>query len=107
LALTVVLSLLASYFVAMTIVPLFCARFLKAHPGDSHHHAPEKMPKWFFLFNKGFTKLMMGYDVTLQPLLKFPTLTVVTLMALFGASLFLYPRLGTAFFPKTDPGSSS
>jgi len=46
----------------------------------------------------------MGYDVTLQPLLKFPTLTVVTLMALFGASLFLYPRLGTAFFPKTDPG---
>jgi multidrug efflux pump subunit AcrB len=104
LALTVVLSLIASYFVAMTIVPLFCARFLKAHPGDSHHHAPEKMPKWFFLFNKGFTKLMMGYDVTLQPLLKFPTLTVVTLMALFGASLFLYPRLGTAFFPKTDPG---
>src|SRR6202042_1391359 len=29
LALAVVISLFASYFVAMTVVPLFCARFLK------------------------------------------------------------------------------
>ena len=31
LALAVVLSLLASYAVAMTVVPLFCAKFIKAH----------------------------------------------------------------------------
>ncbi len=31
LALAVVLALFASYFVAMTVVPLFCARFIKAH----------------------------------------------------------------------------
>src|SRR6202522_308960 len=37
LALAVVLSLFASYFVAMTVVPLFCARFLKA--GHSNHAA--------------------------------------------------------------------
>ena len=30
LALAVVLSLFASYVVAMTVVPLFCARFIKA-----------------------------------------------------------------------------
>src|SRR5579872_5476069 len=34
LALAVVISLFASYFVAMTVIPLFCARFLK-----SVHHA--------------------------------------------------------------------
>ena len=34
LALAVVISLFASYFVAMTVIPLFCARFLKAV-----HHA--------------------------------------------------------------------
>src|SRR5664279_3914539 len=33
LALSVVLSLFASYFVAMTVVPLFCARFIKGHHG--------------------------------------------------------------------------
>src|SRR6202522_261664 len=35
LALAVVLSLFASYFVAMTVVPLFCARFIK-HAGHAH-----------------------------------------------------------------------
>ena len=33
-ALAVVVSLFASYFVAMTVVPLFCARFLKARRND-------------------------------------------------------------------------
>jgi multidrug efflux pump subunit AcrB len=37
LALAVVLALVASYFVAMTVVPLFCARFMKA-PAHTHHH---------------------------------------------------------------------
>ncbi|HZR22720.1 MAG TPA: efflux RND transporter permease subunit [Vicinamibacterales bacterium] len=37
LALAVVLALFASYFVAMTVVPLFCARFMK-RPAHTHHH---------------------------------------------------------------------
>src|SRR4249920_2748694 len=42
LALAVVLALFASYFVAMTVVPLFCARFLKApgHAGASDQSPP-------------------------------------------------------------------
>jgi len=103
LAVTVVLALMASYFVAMTIVPLFCARFLHSHPGDSHHHPAEKMPKWFFLFNQGFVKLMTWYDIALGKMLARPAVTVVALLLLFGVSLLLYPRLGTSFFPRTDP----
>ena len=39
LALAVVLSLFASYFVAMTVIPLFCARFLKqSHQGHDGQH---------------------------------------------------------------------
>src|SRR5258708_35063006 len=39
-ALAVVVSLVASYFVAMTVVPLFCARFLKVdHPHGSAENA--------------------------------------------------------------------
>src|SRR6516225_1646796 len=37
LALGVVLALAASYLVAMTVVPLFCARFIKAHGSVAHH----------------------------------------------------------------------
>ncbi len=42
LALAVVLALFASYFVAMTVVPLFCARFLTApHHGHERQEGPE------------------------------------------------------------------
>ncbi len=41
LALSVVLSLFASYVVAMTVVPLFCAKFIKGHGGHGDSHPPE------------------------------------------------------------------
>jgi len=40
LALAVVISLFASYLVAMTVVPLFCARFIKMDPGHELPHRP-------------------------------------------------------------------
>src|SRR5581483_7712959 len=39
LALSVVLSLFASYFVAMTVVPLFCAKLIKGHGHDPRDDA--------------------------------------------------------------------
>src|SRR5579884_2539468 len=39
LALSVVLSLFASYAVAMTVVPLFCARFIHSAHGEAGHHS--------------------------------------------------------------------
>ncbi len=50
LALAVVLALFASYLVAMTVVPLFCARFIRIDPSTriasaAIHSAPETRPK--------------------------------------------------------------
>ena len=42
LALSVVFSLFASYMVAMTVVPLFCARFIKGHGTVAHHGTQER-----------------------------------------------------------------
>ena len=39
LAAAVVFSLFASYAVAMTVVPLFCARFIKSAHGEAAHHS--------------------------------------------------------------------
>lgn len=105
LALTVVLALMASYFVAMTVVPLFCSRFLKEQVHDAAHGHPHGSagPKWFYYFNRLFLWVMEIYDVLLAKLLSRPAFTVLTLMALFAASLLLYPRLGMSFFPRTDP----
>lgn len=95
LALAVVLSLFASYIVAMTIVPLFCARYI--HQGGHGGRFNE-------MFNRGFHRLLDGYERLVRASLTRPALTVVGLMALFGVSLLLYPRLGVAFFPRTDAG---
>ena len=45
LALGVVIALFASYFVAVTVVPLFCANFLKAHhTGGAGHGSRQTNP---------------------------------------------------------------
>jgi HAE1 family hydrophobic/amphiphilic exporter-1 len=99
LALAVVLSLGASYFVAMTVVPLFCARFIKA----AHPHG-EKSGGFNGWFNRQFTAMLDGYTRLLQPTLRWPAAVLIGLLGIFGISLFLYPLLGVSFFPRTDAG---
>ncbi len=41
LAIAVVISLFASYIVALTVVPLFCANFIKSAHGDVVHESAE------------------------------------------------------------------
>ena len=103
LALAVVLSLFASYFVAMTVIPLFCARFLKRmeHGHDETAHAGGGFNGWF---NRGFQGLLNFYERSVRRALRAPVFTVLLLMGLFVASLAIYPLLGLAFFPRTDAG---
>lgn len=101
LALAVVLSLFISYFVAMTVIPLFCSRFLKQAP---HGHDAEHARGFNAWFNRGFTGLLNIYERSVRMALRVPVLTVVLLIGLFLASLLIYPYLGVAFFPRTDAG---
>ena len=108
LALAVVLSLVASYFVALTVVPLFCARFLKAHGTGSHDHdsapAPGFGARFSRWFNARFNGLLNRYDRSLNWSLARPLATVLGLTGVFILSLGLFPFLGVSYFPKTDPG---
>src|SRR5277367_5672908 len=45
LALSFCLALLASFVVAMTVIPLFCSKFLKPVPGGHALHGPEEHPE--------------------------------------------------------------
>jgi HAE1 family hydrophobic/amphiphilic exporter-1 len=100
LALTVVIALVASYFVAMTVVPLFCARLLKGPHGEAKSLAA-RFTKWF---DRYFERLLNGYSRTVQWTLHAPATTVGLLLAVFAVSLTLYPQVGVAFFPRTDAG---
>lgn len=102
LALMVVLSLLASYIVSMTVVPLFCARFAGLHHSHNELDQTERPGGWFYAFNKMFLGVMKIYDRILESALARPAIVVAGVLLFFGLTLFLYPRLGTAFFPRTD-----
>ncbi|MGA9798723.1 MAG: efflux RND transporter permease subunit, partial [Terriglobales bacterium] len=106
LALGVVLSLAASYFVAMSVVPLFCAQFIHA----PHEIEGEKGASGGLLqeilrtFNRGYDVILSKYDSALEVSLARPKFTVALIMGAFCLSLALSPLLGLSFFPRTDPG---
>jgi multidrug efflux pump subunit AcrB len=112
LGLSLMLSLFASYFVAMTVVPLFCANLMKAHQADEeagtprHDKAKTKGwgPRFNAWFNLKFTQLLNGYDRALGFALLRPLLTVLVIVGVFVVSLALYPMIGKSYFPRTDPG---
>src|SRR5216683_4456685 len=106
LASAVVLSLFASYFVAMTVVPLYCMKFIKKHEADEELHGEQSSAFGRIVkkFNHYFYAMVMRYDRTLGKSLLSPVATVVGLAGVSLLSLSLYPSLGVSFFPRTDPG---
>ena len=116
LALSFCLSLLASFVVAMTVIPLFCSRFLKAVPHIPEHKnneyeieptVPEsssRLDRFNAHFNRMFNKILDFYEHWVRRAVRRPGLTVALLSGVFLLSLAIYPLLGLAFFPKTDAG---
>ena len=108
LALAVVLALFASYFVAMTVVPLFCAHFIHSSHEGHNAGAGSHTLSWTHRFNRGFqthfNHALDRYERILQWALLRPVTTVAGITGLFLASLALAPLVGVAYFPRTDPG---
>jgi multidrug efflux pump subunit AcrB len=117
LALAFCLSLLASFVVAMTVVPLFCSRYLKAVSHAGHEQKEDEYAiepttpasrNWWDRFNAGFNRhfnhILDFYEHWVRRAVQRPARTVAILGGVFVASLAIYPLLGLAFFPRTDAG---
>lgn len=123
LALAVVIALFASFIVAMTVVPLFCARFIRidgshgshddfeeveslADPGSAVNDPRKRNPfsVVVFQFNCAFYALLAWYERAVRKCLERPGLVVAACSLIFVLSLAIYPFMGKAFFPRTDPG---
>jgi HAE1 family hydrophobic/amphiphilic exporter-1 len=101
LALAVVLSIAASYVIAMTVIPIYCARFLTveearsvesgAGPFARFHHAYERFARHY----EGWLNFALDH--------KWPVIGGVAV--LFACSVAIYPLLGTELFPQTDAGA--
>ena len=102
-----VLALFASYFDAVTVVPLFCARYLKAVHDHSHAEMEEKK-SWGARFHAGFNAkfevLLNFYEKWVRRALDRPREVVVGFLIFFALCFLLVPFIGVSFFPRTDAG---
>ena len=87
LALTVVLSMLASWLVAMTVTPIYCAHALRG--GATEHSSGG---------------LSAAYGSLLARVLDYRLVVIGVVAALLVLAGFGATRLGTSFFPRTDSG---
>src|SRR6478609_3680545 len=106
LALAVALSLFASFVVALTVVPLFCARFIKA---PAHHgtpaseepvtvdHARNKRTlsdRFNIWFNDRFEGFLRIYDRMVGGVLRRPGINLLAFGVVFVLSIAMFPLLG-------------
>ena len=103
LALAVVLSLFASYFVAMSVVPLFCAKLIKSLPQTPEGRRAGRLRRFQAGFNRRFAAMLELYERMVNRALARPWATILGILGLFVVSLALYPFIGRAYFPRADP----
>jgi hydrophobic/amphiphilic exporter-1 (mainly G- bacteria), HAE1 family len=101
LAAAVVLALFASYVVALTVIPLFCARFLKAKPANASAPEAGRFAGWSQRVHANLTD---RYIRGMRGALKRAPLVLAGIALVFLGSLLLYPQLKIAFFPRSDAG---
>ena len=103
----VVLSIFASYIFALTVAPLFCAQFIRLDPrgkeGQKNRQGP--LAKVVQKFNKLFQKLLAYYEKSVTLALVNPGRTAAYILGgIVLAVALIFPFVGRAYFPRTDPG---
>jgi multidrug efflux pump subunit AcrB len=107
LALGVVLSIFASYFFAMTVVPLFCANFIQMRDAEDHPEGRREafLSRFDKKFNEQFQRLLNWYEGLAMRAMRRPGVTAAAILGGVAITLLaLFPFLGRAYFPRTDPG---
>ncbi len=94
LALTVAFSLIASLFIALTLVPALSAKVLS---GKSIRKSAKKESK--------FKVIQEGYGKVLTLILRGKSIVMIAVLVLFIVSIGLATSRGFEFFPATDEGA--
>jgi len=98
-ALSVVFSMLASYVLSRTLVPLLSRMLLVSEPHSDSEHGG-MFPK----FNLMFEKLTAKYTGLLSLMLKYRSFTLWSALAFLIISFMIPFIVGTDFFPTADTG---
>jgi multidrug efflux pump len=95
-AITIVISVMISGFVALTLTPAMCGIMLK-------HNKPAERG-FFALFNRAFSSMTTAYGRSLKLIIRWmaPALLLFVVMALL--IVYLFKSIPTSFVPNEDQG---
>jgi len=94
-AVVVVFGVLASTFVALTLIPMLCSKFLKV---------PEKHGRVYNALEKGFRKIDGGYRSLLGRVLTMPGKVLIACGLVLLSTVWVVAQLGGEFSPDEDEG---
>ena len=95
-AITIVISVAISGFVALTLTPAMCGLMLK--------HSPPARRGFFAWFNRSFDTLTKSYGRGVQLIIKRMLVAFVLLAAMIGGIVFFFRIIPTSFVPNEDQG---
>jgi CzcA family heavy metal efflux pump len=102
LALTVAFSLIASYFVSLTVIPVLSRKYLHPETEEVLPLSPSALDRLKWRAKVIFERIDLGYQSLLAWALSHRKIVVLGVMVAFLGSLPLYFFIGTEFFPSMD-----
>lgn len=96
-AITIVISVVISGFVALTLTPALCVKVLK-----NKKHEPKGFFKWF---NDSFAKATQGYSVIVKKSIRFSLISVLLYAGLLFISWDMFKSMKTGLLPDEDQGT--
>jgi HAE1 family hydrophobic/amphiphilic exporter-1 len=105
LSIVVIFSLAMSLFVAVTIVPVLCSRWL--HTPEEEATATGPMARFFRSSERVLERMDEGYRQAIHLALSHRPTVIVSAAALTILAAVLYPRVGVELLPQADEGEVS
>ena len=96
-AITIVISVIISGFVALTLTPALCVKILK-----NRKHEPKGFFKWF---NDSFAKATQGYSVIVKKSIRFSLISILLYAGLLFVSWDMFKSMKTGLLPDEDQGT--
>jgi multidrug efflux pump len=96
-AVTLSVAIVVSLIVSLTATPMMCARLLRSYGEEKHG-------RLFRASDRGFKKLLSGYESALSWVLRHQRLTIAVTLGTMVATIYLYAVIPKGFFPQQDTG---